>query len=265
MTDDEPWPDPADGQAGRSARAARVPAPPSVAIDTGPTVASWLRRMSPRFWLGFLMLLGFGWVTLDVLLQGPLVRLDHVVESWTQANAPGVAVTVAHYSGHVGQRLYCVPLMAVLCVLLAWRRRQWRPMLVPLVVMVFLALVVPGMKLWTGRTNPYSGVDLMYAGGTEYPSGHEINAIVVWGMTWALATCFTWPVGRWLTRRRQAVLTTISTLIVTWSVLVARTHWLSDVIAGVLMAVPLLWLVHWYGFVKAPSETSAAGAQQRDG
>jgi undecaprenyl-diphosphatase len=140
--------------------------------------------------------------------------------------------------------------MAVLAAVLAWRRRRWRPLLVPLGVMVLLAIVVPGLKLLTGRTNPDSGVDLLYAGGTEYPSGHEVNAIVVWGMTFALARRLDWAVGRWLTPRRQVALVTVMALDVGVGVIVGRTHWFSDVLASLFLAIPLLWAVLQVGFLE---------------
>jgi undecaprenyl-diphosphatase len=193
-----------------------------------------------------LFVVGFGWVTADVLLSGPLVTLDHVVASWWHQHLGHDAVRVVRrYVVLPGQRLYDVPPMAVLAAVLAWRRRQCRPLLVPLAVMVLLAIVVPGVKLLTGRTNPDSGVDLLYAGGTEYPS-----AIVAWGMTFALARRLDWAVGRWLTPRRQVALVTVMALDVGVGVVVGRTHWLSDVLASLFIAIPLLWAVLQVGFLK---------------
>lgn len=196
------------------------------------------------------MLAAFVATTIDVLRWGPLVTFDHEVDAWVVAQIPPDVIDVMrHWVVLIGQRLYNVPPMAALAIVLARRRRQWRPLVVPLVVMVFLAIVVPGMKLWTGRTNPRTG-DGLFVGGTEYPSGHEINAIVIWGMTFGLAACLNWSVGRWLTRFRRTLLTTATALIVAVGVVLARTHWLSDVIASVFFAIPLLWLIQWYGFVR---------------
>ncbi len=207
-----------------------------------------------RFWVGCLFAVLFGWVTLDVLLTGPLVTFDHVVESWVVHHIPhDVILTMRRWVVLPGQRLYNVPPLGVLAVLAAWRHRQLRPMAVPLAVMVFLAVVVPAMKIWTGRTNPLSGGDHLWAGGTEYPSGHEINAIVVWGMTFLLATTLSWPVGRWLTARRRALLTTLMGVVVGGAVVIARTHWLSDVIASIFFSLPLLWAIQWYGMVRQTS------------
>jgi membrane-associated phospholipid phosphatase len=192
--------------------------------------------------------LGFVLVTLDVILRGPLVAFDHLVDPWVLQHVPhDVIVVVRRYVVLPGQRAVNVPPMAFLAAILAWRRGTWRPLAVPLVVMVVLALVVPGMKLWTGRTNPLSGADLMWAGGTEYPSGHTINAIVVWGMTFAFAACLDWKVGRWLTPRRRTALTAAMTVLIGCSVLVARTHWLTDVIGSVFFGVALLWAVLRFG------------------
>jgi undecaprenyl-diphosphatase len=213
-----------------------------------------------------LFVVGFGWVTADVLLRGPLVDLDHVVTSWSHHHlSHGTVRVLRRYVVLPGQRMYDVPPMAVLAAVLAWRRRQWRPLLVPLVVMVLLAIIVPGLQILTGRTNPDSGVDRLFAGGAEYPSGHEVNSIVVWGMAFALATRLDWPVGRWLTPRRQRVVLVLIALDVGVGVVLARTHWLSDVVASLFLAVPMLWVVLRVGFTAAPGRRGGGPARHEAG
>jgi len=214
------------------------------------------KRFQPtwRFWAGIVLLLGFVWITCAVLLNGPMVTLDHHIDHWVVGHIPRPVIKVfRRYVVLPGQRLYNVPPMAILAVILAWRRKQWRPLLVPLAVMVFMALFVPGLKIWTGRTNPISGGDHLWAGGTEYPSGHEMNAIVIWGMTLALAACLDWPVGRWLTRRRRTLINTFFAVLIAVSVIIARTHWTTDVIASIFFGIPLLWVTLWVGFTKPRS------------
>lgn len=197
------------------------------------------------------LLVGFGLVTLDVLLGGPLRAADHQIDRWVMEYTPRwLRVLCRRYLVLPGQRLVDVPPMAIAAALLARKHRTWRPLVVPLVVMVFLAIVVPGMKIWTGRTNPLSGHDLLWAGGTEYPSGHEMNAIVVWGMFFALASMLDWPFGRWLTRRRQLMLTGVMIVWVGITVMIARTHWFSDVVASLCTGIPLLWLILRVGFLR---------------
>jgi undecaprenyl-diphosphatase len=214
----------------------------------------WSRRVRRREVVAVTVLLVcFGVVTADVLLGGPLRAADHQIDRWVVAYVPEpVVMLFRRWLVLPGQRLVDVPPMAVAAGVLAWRRRQWRPLLVPLAVMVLLALVVPGLKLWTGRTNPISGHDWLWAGGTEYPSGHEINSIVVWGMFFAMAGQLSWPVGRWLTHRRQVALTTAMAVWVACGVMIARTHWFSDVVASWCIAIPLLWGTLRFGFVKPP-------------
>lgn len=207
-----------------------------------------------------LLLLGFVLVTLDVLLGGPLRAADHQVDRWVVAYIPLPVVKISRrYLVLLGQRWLATPPMAVAAAVLARRRRQWRPLLVPLAVMVLLALVVPGLKIWTGRTNPLSGHDRLWAGGSEYPSGHEINAIVIWGMFFGTASKLDWPLGRWLTPRRQVALLSAFALWVGCTVMVARTHWLSDVVASLCLAPALLWAVQKVGFV---SQEQAGEARQ---
>lgn len=211
----------------------------------------WSRRVRGREVAGVAVLLvGFGLVTLDVLFSGPLRATDHQIDRLVVEYVPQPVVMVfRRWLVLPGQRLVDVPPMAVAAGALAWRHRQWRPLLVPLVVMVFLAILVPGLKLWTGRTNPISGHDLLWSGGTEYPSGHEINTIVVWGMCFAMCAQLDWAVGRWLTHRRQVLLVTALAVWVGCGVMIARTHWFSDLVASWCIAIPLLWGILRFGFV----------------
>ncbi len=211
------------------------------------------RLREPLALLMVALLIGFALVTMDVLWGGPLRDFDHTLDRGVLEYCPHwLIVLCRRYLVLPGQRLVNVPPMAVAAALLARKHRTWRPLAVPLVVMVFLALVVPGMKLWTGRTNPISGHDILWATGpsaTEYPSGHEMNAVVVWGMSFALWSMLDWPVGRWLTRRRQILLVTAMSLWVGVTVMVARTHWFTDVLASLCTGIPLLWLIWRVGFL----------------
>ncbi len=222
------------------------------------------RRPDPVAGGMLVLLVGFVLVTLDVLYDGPLRAADHQIDRWVLQYCPHwLIVLCRRYLVLPGQRLVDVPPMAIAAALLARKHRTWRPLVVPLVVMVFLAIVVPGMKIWTGRTNPLSGHDVLWVGGTEYPSGHEMNAIVVWGMFFALASMLDWPVGRWLTRRRQLLLTALMVVWVGWTVMVARTHWFSDVVASLCTGIPLLWLILRVGFL--PGGRSGADWERRAG
>lgn len=220
------------------------------------------RRPGPLAVVMLVLLVGFALVTVDVLWGGPLRAADHQIDRWVLEYTPRwVRVLCRRYLVLPGQRLVNVPPMAIAAALLARKHRTFRPLAVPLVVMVFLAIVVPGMKLWTGRTNPLSGHDLLWAGGTEYPSGHEMNAVVVWGMFFALASMLDWPVGRWLTRRRQMMLTGVMIVWVGITVMIARTHWFSDVVASLCTGIPLLWLILRVGFL--PGGRSGADWERR--
>src|SRR5664280_1997073 len=62
--------------------------------------------------------------------------------------------------------------------LLAGHRRVWRPLLVLLAALAALNAATLALKLATGRTAPHAGIDLVFAGGWSYPSGHAVNATV---------------------------------------------------------------------------------------
>jgi hypothetical protein len=70
---------------------------------------------------------------------------------------------------------------------LSLRVRSWRPLLVMVAALLALNGVVGTLKLTFGRLSPNQGCPWMFAGGTEYPSGHASNSLVTWGtVLWLL-------------------------------------------------------------------------------
>jgi membrane-associated phospholipid phosphatase len=194
------------------------------------------------------------WVTLDVLLDGPLRHLDHQVSrlmlatgirdsEWPEPEfaLKFVVFALTHFGSRNTVLAFAVPAVLVLALLV----RDPRPVLRLAVLLVLLGGTVYLTKHWVGRTMP--AVDgLHLASGRSFPSGHMPVAIAVWGLLawssvevpprrgrlWAVAV---WGLGvlRWL----APVVTFLAMALMDY-------HWLTDLVAGTALGVVILRVVH---------------------
>jgi membrane-associated phospholipid phosphatase len=185
------------------------------------------------------------WVTVDVLLDGPLRHLDHRVSD--------LALDTGIRAADWPQRLFVVklgvyaltqlgardPMVLLSCLAVAgvaWRRRTARP-----VVLLGLALALVGGTVYAakhavGRSMPATDV-LHGTAGQTFPSGHVPTAVVLWGLLAWLAAAYrlprrlTWALGvlRWL-----------APALVFAAMVLLDYHWLTDVVAGLALGVVLL-------------------------
>ena len=121
-------------------------------------------------------------VTADVLADGPLRHLDLLLETGSWHRSEPSLVSAASVFDRLGQRAVAGAVLVAVAAFLAWRGRSWRPLVVTGAALAVLNLVVGAMKLAVGRSKPLSGHDLLYVGGSQFPSGHAANAVVSWGL-----------------------------------------------------------------------------------
>jgi membrane-associated phospholipid phosphatase len=155
-----------------------------------------------------------------------LVGLHDVVAGWPWL------VFVLKVLGRLGTPLVYQALMAVVAAWLLWRRRPVTALYT--VVTIMLGLELPRLvKGMVRRPRPELLDPVADAGGYSFPSGHAVCATVV-ALTFLVVA---WPVLRngW---RRTAVVAVVVVVVVTC---VARlglgVHYLTDVVAGVLLGV----------------------------
>lgn len=179
-------------------------------------------------------------VATDVLTGGPLTRFDHVVHDQLSQHYRDWLWWTCYYLQQTGNEYVLVPALGILSLVAAARFRSLRPMVVVFVLCVTLAVVVPGIKIVTGRTSPHSGVDVTLTSGTEFPSGHAVNAIVLWGAILELLVVVSPTVQRWLSRRVRTAVVVFTGLTAGGGALGLSYHWLTDVLAGWLLGSAML-------------------------
>jgi membrane-associated phospholipid phosphatase len=122
------------------------------------------------------------------------------------------------------------------------RRRRTRAASYVLVVRGIAILAVAAIKHAVGRARPVLEHPLAAAGGASFPSGHACGAAALWGSVALLV-----PGPRW---RRLALATVVPALVAATRVLIG-VHYLSDVVAGLLLG----WGLAWAGAVAVRAST----------
>jgi membrane-associated phospholipid phosphatase len=181
-------------------------------------------------------------VTVDVLADGPLRHLDDLLAGGPWHRGDPTLVHVGYVLDRLGQRAIAGTVLVLVAAGLAWWRRSWRPLVVTGVALLALNLLVGALKLGIGRTKPLSGIDLLYAGGSQFPSGHAANAVVSWGLVAYLALVFG-PRLRDAVVRGLLALPVVVTVGMSLASLYLDYHWLTDLLAGVGLGLALLALV----------------------
>jgi membrane-associated phospholipid phosphatase len=182
-------------------------------------------------------------VTADVLLDGPLRHLDHIVHAFCDEHVRGAVLVAVTVLTKLGQRGILVAVMVPLVVIAAVRRRSPRVAVTSVLVVGGLSLLQDVLKAAVPRTYPVSDVDVLFTRGDAYPSGHTLNAFVlVWAVTELLVAAFPGAL-RVLPPRRRRNSALLTGAVAAAALTVADQHWLTDCLFSVALGPILLHLV----------------------
>jgi membrane-associated phospholipid phosphatase len=199
-------------------------------------------RMNPKQVTGLALSLAFGAVVVvgvlafEIRTTTLVVRIDRNVANWAAAHAAPWTDTILRAVTDIGSTVGVVAISVTIAILETWRTRsRW--------VAPFLVLVVAGqlaaatlIKSAVGRFRP--AIDpVVGLSQTSFPSGHSTSAAAT------LAAC-AFLISRRRSPRTQAALTGVGVAIavaVAASRVLLDVHWLSDVIAGLMLG----W--GWFG------------------
>jgi membrane-associated phospholipid phosphatase len=205
-----------------------------------------LRRVRPEgWWWDGLAVAGLAAVTAGVATHA-LTGLDVWVRDWSDHHRPIVAYGVARVLNLLGQGGWLTGICLVLGCLLAWRRHSVRPVLPVVLGFVLTYVTVTILKDVTARPAPH--VRPVYLtkpwdrgyfglGGASYPSGHLVNSIVWYGILALLLRA-------WLTDRWRRVLHTAPPAILCVTNAYLGFHWVTDIVAGVLLGLLLARIIY---------------------
>jgi len=188
-----------------------------------------------------LLILGFLIVTNQVMVNGPLIDLDARIANAHRHNFTPWIDSVFRRVDNLGLRGLTATILVLSALYISMKFKTWRPMNLAVLSLLALNLVVGIAKLGIGRTKPRLNIDLIYAGGLSYPSGHASNALLTWGILAYLIYRYA-HVDRYQGRLASAGVGLVSFSVCIVS-LFRNTHWLSDLLGGLFIGGALLVLV----------------------
>jgi membrane-associated phospholipid phosphatase len=192
-------------------------------------------RWSTLFFVGFIA------VTQQVITNGPLISLDARIANAGRVDFPSWIDFILMRIDDLGLRGLTATALMIAAIYIARRFKTWRPLNLAILSIIALNLTVGLAKLLIGRTKPQLNVDLIYAGGLSYPSGHASNAILSWGVLAYLIYRYA-HVNRYRGRLASAGVALVSLSVCVVS-LFRNTHWLSDLVGGLFIGAALLVMV----------------------
>jgi membrane-associated phospholipid phosphatase len=190
---------------------------------------------SSLFFLGFIV------VTQQVITNGQLIALDAKIANAGRTDFPSWIDFLLMRIDDLGLRGLTATALMIAAIYIARRFKTWRPLNLAILSLIALNLTVGLAKLLIGRTKPQLNVDLIYAGGLSYPSGHASNALLSWGVLAYLIYRYA-HVDRYRGRLASTGVALISLSVCVVS-LFRNTHWLSDLVGGLFIGAALLVMV----------------------
>ena len=192
-------------------------------------------KWSALFFVGFIV------VTQQVITNGPLIAMDARIANASRIKFAPWFDFILMRIDDLGLRGLTAPALLLAAIYIARRFNTWRPLNLALLSLIALNVTVGLAKLLIGRTKPQLNVDLIYAGGLSYPSGHASNALLSWGVLAYLIYRYA-HVDRYRGRLASTgvALITLSVCVVS---LFRNTHWLSDLVGGLFIGAALLVMV----------------------
>jgi membrane-associated phospholipid phosphatase len=170
-------------------------------------------------------------IVFDMVDQGSgLARWDESVARWGSEHATAWSTDVLDFLTDFGGTRYLVLICGAVALYDYVRHRNGNVFLFLVVVLLGVVLLNNGLKLIVGRERP-DVPHLVSPSGSSFPSGHSASAAAAW---FALALV----ISRSWTRRGRAAAAAVAAVI-TVAVATSRAllgvHWLTDVVAGVMV------------------------------
>jgi membrane-associated phospholipid phosphatase len=179
------------------------------------------------------------YVIVDICVTGPLTHLDETYYRWHPKETIAGLHSWAWGYDKFGQRSVLLPILLAVAGVLARRHRTWRPVVLAFTSFAILNIIVGAMKLIIGRSETRTGDPSVFNGGVIFPSGHSSNMVLTGGVLVYLLMRY----AKHPPVRRVVSGWTILTALTIATSLYLGTHWISDLIGGVLVGGLLLQAV----------------------
>jgi membrane-associated phospholipid phosphatase len=180
--------------------------------------------------IAFVTALVVGFVLDMVDRNAGLAQWDSAVADWGSHHASPWSTDVLDSLTNLGGTRYLVVIALGVAIFDYVRHRNGNVFLFLFVVLAGVVTVNNGVKLLVGRERP-PVLHLVGTSGSSFPSGHSAAAAAAW-FAFALVIARDWP------RRGRAAAAAVAAVIaiaVATSRALLGVHWLTDVVAGVML------------------------------
>ena len=217
------------------------------------------RSLSKRWgegWIGRLTspwTLALALIAVIVIAGGPLQHFDlFMAKMWLYRFNPDLVWYAQNIFDRLASNIVCLPVLAAIAIVLARRRRSWRPILFAVLTEVAFLLGVGGMKVLLARGVTYERDPRFFEGGffemgekgISFPSGHAAESVLIYGGAVYLVSRYSKASPR-LVRGLCWGVAVITANSVAMSFLLGW-HWVSDLIGGVIAGgLFLRLLIDW--------------------
>jgi membrane-associated phospholipid phosphatase len=194
----------------------------------------------PLPWLPAVLSVAVAVLAVRSVVSGGPAAIDRSVLDWVLAHRGPGPVSVVRFVTNTGASPVLFPLVALAGLAVRLRTGRWRPAVVALAVAGAGVGTRLGLSVLVREARPPSSAWAVPVGGFSFPSGHTAtSALIAGALAWLLSLLLP---ARWMTAVAAAVLGT-------WAVLVGLSriylgvHWVSDILAGWLLAGAWLTLL----------------------
>lgn len=196
----------------------------------------WRRLSGPV--VAVLLAAGLVLVTLSVVSGGVAIRLDDRVLALTpgRGNGPVLLDLLTFGIVQLATPVLSVAVVGAVTMAVCLRTGRWTPLLLAAPAIAVMSTTVLLGKSVITRTAP--DVPGMLGGDGSFPSGHTATALVCAGVAAELVSRLR-PPRRWMAWAAAVAWT----VLVVSSLLWLHFHWLSDVVASLLLGSLVLWLL----------------------
>ena len=190
---------------------------------------------------GLLMLIATAWalvaVASDVEARSDLVNVDLPVARWFAEHRVDWLTDLMHWVSDLGSMVVLIPVLVVAAGAWLVRTRRWGVALFLGVAIVGAVVATDTLKELIERPRPPAGLAAATGSGFAFPSGHVVQATVVFGaLAYLQGSVLRW----WSARVAVWTAAVLLSLVVGFTRTYLGVHWLSDVIGA--YALSAVWL-----------------------